>query len=59
MIGLEGLNAVQPALITSAGGTVTLVEGGTFCLSDATGDVRPGTAHGGRAGSAGPVGPHP
>jgi len=46
VIGLEGLNAVQPALITSAGGTVTLVEGGTFCLSDATGDVRPGTAHG-------------
>ncbi|MFL6124615.1 glycogen debranching N-terminal domain-containing protein, partial [Actinophytocola sp.] len=38
--------AAEPALTSGAGGTVTLVAGGTFCLSDATGDVAPGAAHG-------------
>jgi glycogen debranching enzyme len=40
------LNAGEPALITDAGGTVSLVEGSTFCLSDGAGDVRSGTTHG-------------
>ncbi|ADL49525.1 glycogen debranching N-terminal domain-containing protein [Micromonospora aurantiaca (nom. illeg.)] len=37
------LNAGEPALV---GDAVTLVEGSTFCLSDAAGDVDPGAAHG-------------
>ncbi|HEX6352692.1 glycogen debranching N-terminal domain-containing protein [Actinophytocola sp.] len=36
----------EPALTSGAGGTVTLLDGSTFCLSDSTGDVVPGTAHG-------------
>ncbi|HLU54964.1 MAG TPA: glycogen debranching N-terminal domain-containing protein [Pseudonocardia sp.] len=39
-------NAGEPALITDAGGTVSLVEGSTFCLSDGAGDVRSGSMHG-------------
>jgi glycogen debranching enzyme-like protein len=35
--------AGEPALTS---GAVTLVEGSTFCLSDAAGDVTPGAAHG-------------
>jgi len=46
VIVLNGLNAAQPAPVTSASGTVTLVEGSTFCLSDGNGDVTPGTGHG-------------
>lgn len=30
----------------TAAGTVTLLEGATFCISDRTGDVRPGGGHG-------------
>ncbi|GII23067.1 amylo-alpha-1,6-glucosidase [Planosporangium mesophilum] len=37
------LNAGEPVL---TGGPVTLVEGSTFCLSERSGDVRPGGAHG-------------
>ncbi|CAM4046390.1 amylo-alpha-1,6-glucosidase [Kibdelosporangium persicum] len=42
----EAFNAGEPVSTFSPGGTVTLVEGGTFCLSDNTGDIRPGTAQG-------------
>jgi glycogen debranching enzyme len=41
-----GLNSGEPTLVTSAGGTVTLVEGSAFCLSDSSGDIEPGTPHG-------------
>ncbi|GIF13888.1 amylo-alpha-1,6-glucosidase [Actinoplanes teichomyceticus] len=37
------LHAGEPTLVGQA---VTLVEGSTFCLSDAAGDVDPGNAHG-------------
>jgi glycogen debranching enzyme len=39
------LNAATAPAISPAG-TVTLVEGTTFCLSSPAGDIRPGTAHG-------------
>jgi glycogen debranching enzyme len=39
------LNAGQPAHAIG-GDTVTLVEGGTFCLSDRHGDITPGRSHG-------------
>ncbi|ROP41622.1 glycogen debranching N-terminal domain-containing protein [Saccharothrix texasensis] len=39
----EPFNAGEPAL---TGGTTTLVEGTTFCLSTADGDIGPGTPHG-------------
>ena len=42
----EALNAGEPTPITSASGTVTLVEGRTFCLSNGIGDIQPGTPHG-------------
>jgi glycogen debranching enzyme len=44
----EGLNAGPPTLVTGpvGCGAVTLVEGGTFCLSDGLGDISPGGAHG-------------
>jgi glycogen debranching enzyme len=42
----DALNAGEPTPITSATGTVTLVEGSTFCLSNGTGDIQPGTPHG-------------
>ncbi|OLF16324.1 amylo-alpha-1,6-glucosidase [Actinophytocola xanthii] len=40
----DPFNAGEPAPTGTAG--VTLVAGGTFCLSDATGDIAPGAAHG-------------
>ncbi|MFI9818205.1 amylo-alpha-1,6-glucosidase [Saccharothrix variisporea] len=40
---VEPFNAGEPAVV---GGAVTLVEGSTFCLSDHTGDIDHGTAHG-------------
>ncbi|GDY32064.1 amylo-alpha-1,6-glucosidase [Gandjariella thermophila] len=40
------LNAGEPVPVGGAGGTVTIVEGSTFCLSDAAGDIQPGTAYG-------------
>ncbi|GFG53579.1 amylo-alpha-1,6-glucosidase [Mycolicibacterium agri] len=43
--GAGVLNAGEPAHIP-AGDTVTLVEGGTFCLSDRHGDIIPGRSHG-------------
>ncbi|GAA0537254.1 amylo-alpha-1,6-glucosidase [Saccharopolyspora subtropica] len=39
-------NAGEPVPVATVGGTVTLVEGSTFCLSDSCGDVRPGSSHG-------------
>ncbi|GGP80855.1 amylo-alpha-1,6-glucosidase [Saccharothrix coeruleofusca] len=42
----EPFNAGEPALAADAGGTVTLVEGSTFCLSASTGDIQPGSTHG-------------
>ncbi|MFE3703784.1 glycogen debranching N-terminal domain-containing protein [Nocardia tengchongensis] len=39
-------NAGPPVLIEGGSGVVTLVEAGTFCLSDQLGDIYPGTAHG-------------
>ncbi|MCL6615227.1 MAG: hypothetical protein K6U03_11560, partial [Firmicutes bacterium] len=30
----------------TAGGTVTLVEGSTFCLSNSSGDIQPSASHG-------------
>lgn len=41
---LNATSATTPA--ASPGGTVTLVEGTTFCLSGAVGDIRPGTSDG-------------
>ncbi|WP_305082199.1 glycogen debranching N-terminal domain-containing protein, partial [Nocardia sp. GTS18] len=40
------LNAGEPAGLGGHGGNVTLVEGGTFCLSDRLGDVEPGKPQG-------------
>jgi len=40
------LNSGAAVPITRGSGTVMLVEGGTFCLSDAMGDIKPGTPHG-------------
>lgn len=40
------LNGGEPASIGFGGGTVTLVEGATFCLSDRHGDVLAGRSHG-------------
>lgn len=40
------LNAGEPTSIGFGGDTVTLVEGGTFCVSDRHGDVLPGGAQG-------------
>jgi glycogen debranching enzyme len=40
------LNTGESASIGPGGDTVTLVEGGTFCLSDRRGDVREGGSHG-------------
>ena len=40
------LNAGEPARIGAGGGSVTLVEGATFCLSDRHGDVVAGGSHG-------------
>src|SRR5258708_1772419 len=42
VVGVGG--PLVPAL--GGGGPVTVVEGTTFCLSSATGDVVPGTPHG-------------
>lgn len=42
----QRFDAAEPTPITNADGTVTLVEGSTFCLSGSTGDIRPGTSHG-------------
>ncbi|MER5267535.1 glycogen debranching N-terminal domain-containing protein [Actinosynnema sp. NPDC002837] len=42
----EPLNAGEPAFTGDVGGTTTLVEGSTFCLSTGTGDIEPGTPHG-------------
>ncbi|BBX95102.1 amylo-alpha-1,6-glucosidase [Mycobacterium lacus] len=39
-------NSGAPARVGSGNDTVTLVEGGTFCLSDRHGDVVVGTSHG-------------
>ncbi|WP_433590242.1 amylo-alpha-1,6-glucosidase [Nocardia sp. CA-145437] len=39
-------NAGPPVLIEGGAGVVTLVEAGTFSLSDQLGDIHPGTAHG-------------
>lgn len=43
MTGPSPLNGGEPALLN---GSVTLVEGSTFCLSDRIGDVESGTAQG-------------
>ncbi|MFC4374845.1 glycogen debranching N-terminal domain-containing protein [Nocardia halotolerans] len=40
------LNAGEPAGLGGHSGNVTLVEGGTFCLSDRMGDVDPSKPHG-------------
>ncbi|WP_433732940.1 amylo-alpha-1,6-glucosidase [Nocardia sp. CA-129566] len=40
------LNAGEPSGFGGCGGSVTLVEGGTFCLSNRLGDVEPGRPHG-------------
>ncbi|MBB5804280.1 glycogen debranching enzyme [Saccharothrix ecbatanensis] len=42
----EPFNAGEPAFTGDVGGTTTLVEGSTFCLSGSTGDIEPGTPHG-------------
>jgi glycogen debranching enzyme len=39
-------NGGEPVITGPAGEVVTLVEGSTFCLSDAAGDITPGTAQG-------------
>jgi glycogen debranching enzyme len=47
-VAAETLNGGPPALVVGPApdGTVTLVEGSTFCLSDGAGDITPGGAHG-------------
>ncbi|WP_236827900.1 MULTISPECIES: glycogen debranching N-terminal domain-containing protein [unclassified Blastococcus] len=40
------LNASEPVVVSAGSGLVTLVDGATFCLSEATGDVIPGGAQG-------------
>lgn len=40
------LNAGEPAGLGGGGGNITLVEGGTFCLSDRLGDIEPGKPQG-------------
>ncbi|WP_054812577.1 amylo-alpha-1,6-glucosidase [Nocardia arizonensis] len=40
------LNSGEPTALGGCGGSVTLVDGGTFCLSDRLGDVEPGRPHG-------------
>ncbi|MET8765091.1 glycogen debranching N-terminal domain-containing protein [Lentzea sp. NPDC004782] len=40
------LNAGEPVMSHAGHGTVTLVDGSTFCLSNSTGDVEAGTSHG-------------
>lgn len=40
------LNSGEPTGLGGCGGSVTLVEGGTFCLSNRLGDVEPGRPHG-------------
>ncbi|MCU1646089.1 MAG: hypothetical protein JWN03_6364 [Nocardia sp.] len=40
------LNSGEASALGGLGGSVTLVAGSTFCLSDRHGDVEPGTAHG-------------
>jgi glycogen debranching enzyme len=40
------LNAGEPVPLAGDGGTVTLVESSTFCLSDRLGDIVPGGSHG-------------
>ncbi|WP_372470729.1 amylo-alpha-1,6-glucosidase [Saccharothrix luteola] len=42
----EPFNAGEPAFTGDVGGTTTLVEGSTFCLSTGAGDIEPGTPHG-------------
>ncbi|WP_405147775.1 amylo-alpha-1,6-glucosidase [Nocardia salmonicida] len=39
-------NAGEPAGLGGGGGNITLVEGGTFCLSDRLGDIEPGKPQG-------------
>ncbi|MGN2639331.1 amylo-alpha-1,6-glucosidase [Nocardia takedensis] len=40
------LNSGEPTALGGCGGSVTLVDGGTFCLSNRLGDVEPGRPHG-------------
>ena len=40
------LNRTEPVPVVSATDTVTLIEGSTFCLSDRSGDINPGTTQG-------------
>ncbi|WP_280467963.1 amylo-alpha-1,6-glucosidase [Nocardia cyriacigeorgica] len=40
------LNSGQPAAVNGGGGTITLVEASTFCLSDQLGDIHSGTSQG-------------
>lgn len=40
------LNSGQPAAINGGGGSVTIVEASTFCLSDPLGDIHSGTSQG-------------
>lgn len=44
--GPSPLNAGEPAGLGAYGETITLVEGGSFCLSDRRGDVEPGRPQG-------------
>lgn len=46
MTAPAAFNSGAPAAIGAGSDTVTLVEGGTFCLSDRHGDVLVGTPHG-------------
>lgn len=46
MTAPTAFNSGAPAVIGAGSDTVTLVEGGTFCLSDRHGDVLVGTSHG-------------
>lgn len=46
MTSPAAFNSGAPARIGSGSGTVTLVEGATFCLSDRHGDMRVGRSHG-------------
>ena len=39
-------STAEPAAVNTGAGTVTLIDGTTFCISDITGDVSPGGAQG-------------
>lgn len=46
MTGPAPLNAGEPVPVLAGGGVVTTIDGTTFCISQDSGDIDPGAAHG-------------